>query len=61
MPTKTQKTYRRLWLLVSDQDREKLKAYAQQLGQANPIPQKVSLNTAGATLLHQAIKELRTL
>jgi hypothetical protein len=56
---KKKQTHKRLWLLVSDEDREALRQHAKTLGETSGIPAKVSLNYAGAVVLHQAIKDLR--
>ena len=59
MATKTKAKYRRLWLLVADEDRETLRDYAENLGRATAPPSKVSLNYAGAVLLRHAIRNVR--
>jgi len=56
---KKQNTHKRLWLLVSDEDREMLRQYAEELGNSSTVPAKVSMNYAGAVVFHQALKNLR--
>ena len=51
-------THKRLWILVSDEDREKVRIHAKRLAAANTIPGKVSINYAGAVIFHQAVKSL---
>lgn len=49
---------RRLWVPVTDTDREALRAYARGLESGGAFPFKVSVNRAAALLLRRALSEV---